>query len=95
MPTAAVRESALPVEAKSSVRDVMLRVVRRRFEADHDATVDTAELFKDVTSEVGQGSGVVKPIDLSRALLDLMDERVVKWDRTFRLVSASKNAAER
>ncbi len=94
MPTAAVGELVLAAEAASRVREVMLRLVQQKF-AEHEAPVDTAELFKDVTLEFAQGSGFVKPIELSRALLDLMDERVVKWDRSFRLVSASENATER
>lgn len=92
MRAAAVRDIEPAAGAANSVREVMLKIVRQKFEQDHATPVDTAKLFEEVTREVGQGSSGVKRIELSRALFDLMDERVVKWDRGFRLVSASASA---
>lgn len=67
----------------TATTDLMRRCVQRRFR-DEPGAIDTAALFREVQVIAPE----TRSHELSGALLDLMDEKVVKWDGGFRLVPA-------
>lgn len=79
-------------DESQAVREAMRRVLEEHFAARSDVELSTAEIF----DEVSKHRAFAKPIDLSRALLDLMDQRVVQWNTAFRLVRpAARSTADR
>ncbi|MCU0616513.1 MAG: hypothetical protein MUD17_05405 [Gemmatimonadaceae bacterium] len=79
--TAAAAGQTAGDESKA-VREAMRRLLEQRFDAGDDVELSTAEIFDSLSRD----HAFAKPIDLSRALLDLMDERVVQWNKAFQLV---------
>lgn len=75
-------------DESQAVREAMRRVLVKHFDADTDVELSTAQVFDEVSKE----RAFAKPIDLSRALLDLMDQRVVRWNTAFRLVRPATRA---
>ncbi len=86
-------QTSPPDDAQRRVTDEMRRIVQARFREQAGDALDAKVIFEEVAHS--EQLSFVKPIELSRALLDLMDERVVKWDRGFRLVSPDLAAIEK
>ncbi len=80
--------SATLTEEKT-VTEVMRDIVESRFREMDDQPLETTEVYKAVAA-----AKPATPLELSRALLDLMDERVVKWDGAFRLVPPTATGAK-
>jgi hypothetical protein len=74
-----------------AVRETMADILRKHFAEQTGEPLDTRMIFNKVMEE----RHFVKPIDLSRALLDLMENRVVKWDINFQLVPVHTGDADR
>lgn len=74
-----------------AVRETMAEILRQHFAEQTGEPLDTRMIFNKVVDE----RQFVKPIDLSRALLDLMESRVVKWDINFQLVPVDTSEADR
>lgn len=88
MTTRSGQASATLTEAKT-VTDVMRDIVETHFREIECEPLETTQVYEEVVA-----AKAATPLELSRALLDLMDERVVKWDGSFRLVSPSATGAK-
>lgn len=84
-----VRGSA--VLGESSHRDIMKEVAQRWFEEHRGQPMAMNEFFHAVNSQLlaEHRSEISLPQEeLVRSLLSLMDQRVIKWDSSLRLVPA-------
>lgn len=86
-----VAEATSDADESQAVRNKMEEILRECFAKKSREPLDTKSIF----DKVSGARQYVKPIDLSRALLDLMESRVVKWDDNFQLVPAEVNTTDR
>ncbi len=65
------------------------------FEQHPDTPLDAKELMTRCSNRLEAADVHATGLDLSRKLLSLMDEQVVKWDHSFRLVPGTPTNGER